>query len=119
MPNLVGNTINDIVKIEIDVFGHKRYTLNGLIHRVDGPAIEYTDGTKHWYRHGKRHRENGPAVELASGEKYWYFDHKLHRIHGPAVVHPNGHVEWWINGILYPRSKYQENKKISWLKEGF
>lgn len=23
------------------------------LHRLDGPAIEWNDGTKHWYYHGK------------------------------------------------------------------
>jgi hypothetical protein len=118
MPNLVGNTINDIVKIEIDVFGHKRYTLNGLIHRVDGPAIEYSDGAKHWYIRGKRHRENGPAVEC-NGDRFWYQNGKLHSIHGPAVEYANGQKEWWIIGLQHPRSKYHKDIKISWLKEGF
>ena len=43
-------------------------------HREDGPAGEYSDGTKSWYLNGQLHREDGPAVEWASGTKYWYLN---------------------------------------------
>jgi hypothetical protein len=29
--------------------GTKRWYLNGELHRVDGPACEYSDGYKSWY----------------------------------------------------------------------
>jgi len=38
---------------EIDIFGNKHYRLNGELHREDGPAIEYPNGSKSWYYHGK------------------------------------------------------------------
>ena len=44
---------------------------NGEVHREDGPAIEYSNGTKYWYLNGKRHRENGPVVECGA-YKYWF-----------------------------------------------
>ena len=44
------------------------------LHREDGPAIEYTNGTKQWWVNGKLHREDGPAVEWASGTKHWYIN---------------------------------------------
>ena len=28
-------------------------TLKGKLHRVNGPAIEYDDGSKYWYLNGK------------------------------------------------------------------
>ena len=42
------------------------------LHREDGPAIEYENGTKEWYVNGQRHREDGPAVEGANGSKEWW-----------------------------------------------
>ena len=30
---------------------------HGEFHRVDGPAIEMSDGSKAWWRNGKRHRD--------------------------------------------------------------
>jgi len=32
-----------------DSNGTKHWRLNGNIHREDGPAIEYVDGTKKWF----------------------------------------------------------------------
>ena len=58
--------------IKIDSFGTKRYFLNRVLHREEGPAIEYIDGEKHWYKNGELHRENGPAIERANGTKKWY-----------------------------------------------
>ena len=47
---------------------------NNELHREDGPAFEYADGTKAWYLNGERHREDGPAVEDANGHKEWYLN---------------------------------------------
>jgi hypothetical protein len=115
MSNLVGNTINDNVKIRIDVFGHKAWYRNGKLHREDGPAIEYSNGDKEWYVMGKRHREDGPAIECANGNKYWYKNDRLHRTNGPAIELANGEKEWWINGVRQSDYKIYNN----WLKEGF
>ena len=43
-----------------------------VLHRKDGPAIEYANGTKEWWKEGVRHREDGPAIEYADGIKEWY-----------------------------------------------
>ena len=72
-------------KLTILSDGTKEYRMNGLLHREDGPAIEYANGDKFWYINGKCHREDGPAVEYANGSKYWYLNGKLHREDGPAV----------------------------------
>jgi hypothetical protein len=42
-------------------------------HREDGPAIEYANGSKYWYRNDQLHREDGPAIEFADGTKCWCF----------------------------------------------
>jgi hypothetical protein len=42
---------------------------NGKLHREDGPAVEYADGSKKWYLNGKLHREGGPAVEYCRRHK--------------------------------------------------
>jgi len=62
-----------------DHYGVKRYFLNDKLHREDGPALEYNDGTKYWFLNGKLHRADGPAVEWGSG-----------------------HKEWWIKGRVFP-----------------
>ncbi len=70
----------------------------GNLHREDGPAVEYTDGTKEWFLDGQRHRLDGPAVEWADGTKAWWVDDQLHRLDGPAVEHADGRKEWWLDG---------------------
>ena len=70
--------------MEIDEYGNKRWYLNGLLHREDGPAVEYLTGTKVWYLNGKYHREDGPAVEYADGNK-----------------------EWWLNDTPYSKEEYR------------
>ncbi len=42
------------------------------LHRINGPAIEYSNGDRYWFENGKRHRLDGPAIEFSSGSKeYW------------------------------------------------
>ena len=62
--------------IEVDYNDTVRYYKPGtqILHRLNGPAIEYEDGTKCWYVDGKLHRTDGPAVEWPDGMKYWYID---------------------------------------------
>ena len=54
--------------------GTKRYYLNDLPHRVDGPAIEWPNGNKFWYLNGDLHRVDGPAMEFTNGNKSWYLN---------------------------------------------
>ena len=49
----------------------KIWYLDEEIHREDGPAIEYVDGSKEWLFNGKLHRIGGPAIEYANGRKVW------------------------------------------------
>ena len=67
------------------------------LHREDGPAAEYLDGTKYWYINGKRHRLNGPAAEYANGDKSWYVNGELHREDGPAYEYADGYKAWYLN----------------------
>ena len=39
--------------------GTRRWFLNGVIHRENGPAVEYASGSKAWYLNGELHREDG------------------------------------------------------------
>ena len=74
------------------------WRLNGKLHREDGPALEYADGTKAWYINGKLHREDGPAAELANGTKCWYINNSLHRLDGPAIERASGSKCWYVDG---------------------
>jgi hypothetical protein len=70
---------------------------NGEWSNLNGPAVEYADGTKYWYVDGKLHRQGGPAIEKANGFKEWWVNNKKHRLDGPATIWPNGRKEWWVN----------------------
>ena len=65
-------------RVEIDKVGTRRYYNSaGQLHRIDGPAIEYTDGSKQWYQKGLLHRTDGPAVKWADGDEFWYINDRM------------------------------------------
>ena len=85
-----------------------------ILHRVDGPAIEYNNGSKWWYQNGKLHRDNGPAVEYSGGTKLWFRNNFRHRIDGPAVELSDGGMVWYVNG--YHVSPANAHKAVArWL----
>lgn len=88
-------------------FGDKEWTLNGELHREDGPAVEWANGAKEWYLNGKRHREDGPAIEYSNGHKSWFLNGLRHREDGPAVL-MGSQKEWWINGEEIKKPKYRQ-----------
>ena len=92
--------------------GSKHWYVDDKLHRLDGPAIEEADGTKEWLVDGKRHRLDGPAVERANGTKQWWEDGKVHRLDGPAVEWSDGTNEWWINDKKLPMGEVE-----TWLEE--
>jgi hypothetical protein len=64
------------------------------LHRLDGPAIEWPDGSKVWLVDGKRHRTDGPAIEYADGHKKWYVDGKqLTEKQWKAAVNKNNCID--------------------------
>ena len=79
-----------------DKFYHKDRKMTKL-HRLDGPAVEFADGSKSWYVDGKSHRLNGPAFEYSDGYKEWCIDGKRHRLDGPAVEYADGSKSWWVD----------------------
>ena len=44
-----------------------------ILHRLGGPAFTCS-GMSSWYQNGRLHRADGPAVEWADGTKNWYLD---------------------------------------------
>jgi hypothetical protein len=81
--------------------------LNGKIHREDGPAVEYVDGSKEWYLNDKLHREDGPAMEWANGSKSWWLNGKLHREDGPAMEWADGDKSWYLNGKQVTKEEHK------------
>lgn len=49
------------------------YNKNNQLHRLDGPAVEYADGSNEWYVNGRKHRLDGPAIDYSDGTKAWYY----------------------------------------------
>lgn len=87
--------------IQISKYGNKSYFKNRdmtVLHRTDGPACEFVNGTKQWWIDGKRHRNDGPAIEYANGNKEWWLNGKPNRTDGPSVEWSDGVKAWYING---------------------
>ena len=64
--------------VRIDLKGDKFYykdKARTILHREDGPAIIKANGNNVlWYLNGKLHRMGGPAIEYTTGVGYkvWY-----------------------------------------------
>ena len=87
---------------------HTEWRQNGELHRVDGPAEEYSSGEEWWYQNGKLHRVDGPAVELSNGNKEWCQNGKLHRVDGPALEWSNGDKGWYLEGTRYTKKEHRK-----------
>jgi hypothetical protein len=82
---------------------------NGTIHRDDGPAITWADGSCTWYKQGKIHRNGEPAILLSSGTKEWCQNGNKHRLDGPAVEYFDGKKEYWVNGLYVPSEYFYKD----------
>lgn len=69
-----------------------------VLSHLNGTPTQKTDCVE-WRLNGKLHRIGGPAMEWANGSKWWWELDKLHRIGGPAVEWADGSKEWWERGI--------------------
>ena len=94
----------------VDAAKTKYWYLNGNLHREDGPAIEWGNGTKFWYLNDKLHREDGPAIEEANGDKSWWLNGWRHREDGPAIEYAHGTKRWYLNDKELTEEKF--NLKI-------
>ena len=64
---------------------------------MDGLVIdEY--GNKAWYQHGFLHRKDGPAIIYPDGTQLWFYEGDLHRSDGPAIIYPDGTEKWFCYG---------------------
>ena len=84
---------------------------DGKLHREDGPAIEYANGTKAWFVDGKRHRKDGPAIEQGDGTKAWFVNGKLHREDGPAVERADDTKAWYLNDKKLTQAQFEDRTK--------
>ena len=81
-----------------DVNDRRKYRVDGILHRENGPAIIWANGYQEWYKEDKLHRLDGPAVIYATGDQEWYKEDKLHRLDGPAVIYAAGDQYWYKEG---------------------
>lgn len=64
-----------------DFPGVIEHRLNGELHREDGPAIIWPNGSEFWFLNGVEHREDGPAKTFTdSGAMMWFLNGELQRI---------------------------------------
>ncbi|CAB4129829.1 hypothetical protein UFOVP116_134 [uncultured Caudovirales phage] len=47
------------------------------------------------------HRDDGPAIEYNDGKQLYYCKGALHRSDGPACIYTCGGVSWWLYGKPY------------------
>jgi|SaaInlStandDraft_1057018.scaffolds.fasta_scaffold108242_2 hypothetical protein len=73
----------------------------GVVHREDGPAITFDDGTEEWYLDGIPHNPNGPAITDSLGNKKWYYKGMKHRVGGPAIEFSNGDYVYYYEDLLH------------------
>lgn len=91
------------------------------LHREDGPAIIFDNGSKHWYINGNPHRSDGPAIinySNSTGQVMyeWWVNGRLHRVDGPAIIEDDGTVEYWINGTRSSEEEFNNQRFIEWVK---
>ena len=113
------------------------WTLNGFLHREDGPAmiVQFNRGGTwlKWFRFGQRHREDGPAAKTIHadgtvGNQCWYINGIRHNLSGgPTVIltYCTGEVykkEWHVAGQLHrengPAVVYLPSNSKKWYKNG-
>ena len=97
--------------VKVDDDGDRLWYQNDQLHRLDGPAAEYSNGNRYWYQNDQIHRVDGPAVEYPNGACEWYQNDKRHRLDGPAVEFSNGVREWWINGKQLTEEEFNKQTK--------
>jgi len=100
--------------VEYLIDGTKHYTFNGVLHRLNGPAIERINGHYTWFFRGKMHRVGAPADEGPLSD-IWCIHGKKHRIDGPAVIsyfndHRPSACSWWLNGTKLNWDRAIKNK---------
>ena len=93
---------------------------DGLMHRLDGPALLRPDGSEYWYYRGYYHRDDGgPAIlDYMLKFRQWRIMGKIHRVGKPAVIEFNGTEWWFINGLQHredgPALYNPRTKEVQW-----
>ena len=61
-----------------------------------------------WYKEGTKilHREDGPAVEWSNGDKCWFKEDLLHRLDGPAIEYADGSKSYYVEDRKYSEEEF-------------
>ena len=90
-----------IVHIQNDKIILEEYHVNGVRHRIDGPAV-IQGANKRYYKDGLLHRDYGFACEYENGTRIRYHEGKIHSSYGPAITYADGSRFFYAEGRLYP-----------------
>lgn len=80
-----------------------------------------SDGYECWTLDGICHREDGPAIIHPSGACYWFNHGVFHRLDGPAIIRSNNTYGWYVEGIqitsanMFLRISKCSKEHVSWL----
>ena len=86
------------------------------IHRIDGPAIETSDGScVAWLINGQYHRVDGPAkvtVNNLAVEEMYYYNGKLHNPDGPAKINfLTNRKSYYLNGTRLSKRDFMQRQR--------
>ena len=111
--------MKQVVEVSTDgTIRHFKVTKNTkVLHNPDGPALIRLEnsrqiGRKVWYLNGKVHRLDGPAIEWDDGDVDYVVNGKRHRLDGPAVIrygyNERDRLNWYVNDRLcIARAEYE------------
>ena len=88
-----------------DNHGNIQYKLNGKLHREDGPAVIFADGTQSWCLNDKLHRLDGPAIIRANGTQWWYINDKKYNFNDYCKK-----LNLSEEGIMFLKLKYDTSR---------
>ena len=73
---------------------------------IEYKVFVYDDRTVWKNQNDELHRENGPAIEWNDGTKSYCKDGLIHRLDGPAIEYPDGYKQYWIEGKRYTEKDF-------------
>jgi hypothetical protein len=91
---------------------------NNQIHRTEGPAVVFDDGSYIWCFQGKVSRTNGPALVFQNQLMQWRVNDLLHRSDGPAFLDKKYQI-WVIDGKFHRQDgpAFQRNHTLEQLRK--
>lgn len=117
---------NCVVQRSVSESGVHFWTLGGVLHRPDAPAVIRPDGTQEWWTMGSRNRTDAPAVITPGHSQEWWVMGQRHRTSGPAVIWERRLIwdrsqiersQWWYlhnNNITEQVEQWMQQRELSW-----